>query len=186
MEFAALIPIFSAIINRIFPDPAVAAQAKLEMQNSLNAAQAEKDKADAAEMASQAQVVSAEVSSTSWLAANWRPVLMFMITIMIANQWIISPILVPILGHFGFTFAMPAFPSDAWNLLTVGIGGYIGKEAVIAHHEGKLAVAQVNAGAGQTMTSRLYFDALRAVKGGNLSQVEVDDANKVLSKLNIS
>lgn len=184
MEFTALIPIFSSIIERLFPDPVAQEQAKTQMQTALNQAQASAEQAEASEMASQAEVIKSETESKSWLASNWRPTLMFLIILLIANQWVISPVLIPILSYFHLTYALPAFPDNAWNLLTVGLGGYIGKEAVIAHQQGKLAVAQ--ASNAPTLTSKIFFDALRDVKGSALTDNEVADTNKVLSKLGIS
>jgi hypothetical protein len=188
MEFAALIPIFSSLIERFFPDPVQAAQAKLQMQQALNQAQSDKDKATADEMNAAGNVITTEMKGQNVLLANWRAILMLLIVAMIANQWIISPILIPILGFFHISYSVPTFPSEAWAMLTVGIGGYLGKEAVIEHHKGQANTAAIKAGAvptaAPTVAAKLYFDAIRAVKGRALTQSEVDDGNKILSALN--
>lgn len=64
----------------------------------------------------QASVVRAEVASKSWMARNWRPLLMLTFTYIIAHSFV----LVPLLG-------LPAvqIPPDMWDLLKLGMSGYI-------------------------------------------------------------
>src|SRR5712664_1815138 len=64
----------------------------------------------------QAKVITAEITSQSWLARNWRPILMLTFTFIVAWNYII----VPIAG------ATPAtIPPDMWTLMKIGVGGYI-------------------------------------------------------------
>lgn len=64
----------------------------------------------------QADVVKSEVQSTSWMARNWRPVLMLTFTYIVAHNFIIVPL-------FGITAV--AIPQDMWDLLKLGITGYV-------------------------------------------------------------
>jgi hypothetical protein len=64
----------------------------------------------------QARVVIAEAQSVSWLARNWRPLLMLTFVVILVYNWIISPL-----------FSQPSVtvPSDMWDLLKIGVGGYV-------------------------------------------------------------
>ena len=63
----------------------------------------------------------AEASSKHWLTATWRPALMWICIIVIFNNYILAPF-VNIL--FGTSLEL-SIPEPMWNLLTIGIGGYI-------------------------------------------------------------
>ena len=65
----------------------------------------------------QASVIKAEAASQSWLARNWRPLLMLdFILILFWNH-----LIVPIVGMEPATI-----PDQMWSLLKIGVGGYIG------------------------------------------------------------
>lgn len=64
----------------------------------------------------QADVIKAEANSHSWLARNWRPILMLVFTYIVAHNFVIAPL-----------FGIPSvpIPPDMWELLRIGMGGYI-------------------------------------------------------------
>ncbi len=64
----------------------------------------------------QSKVITAEITSQSWLARNWRPILMLTFTFIVAWNYIIVPIV-------GATAAV--IPPDMWTLMKIGVGGYI-------------------------------------------------------------
>ena len=89
-------------------------QAKLnEIQNAFVLQLAVLDTQFATE---QAKVVVAEVQSASWLARNWRPILMLTFTYIIAHNYVIAPL---------FHVTSVPIPVDMWDLLKIGMGGYI-------------------------------------------------------------
>jgi hypothetical protein len=104
----AILNIGNTIIERVFPDPAAAAQAKLalfEMQQ----------KGELTELTAQADIVKAEVQSESWLASSWRPILMLVFGGLIVARW--------------FGWAAPNL-SEAeylklWDIVQLGLGGYV-------------------------------------------------------------
>jgi hypothetical protein len=69
----------------------------------------------------QTQIILAEVSGQSWLQRNWRPILMLAIVAIVVNNYI----LVPYLGLFGVPATILDLPEKLWNLMTLGVGGYI-------------------------------------------------------------
>ena len=64
----------------------------------------------------QAQVIEAEVKSASWLARNWRPILMLTISAILFYNWIIVSL---------FSTQAVEIPADMWDLLKLGVSGYI-------------------------------------------------------------
>ncbi len=93
---------------------------KLEAQLALTKIEAEFQtrviEADVEWAKSQADVIKAEAQSTSWLARNWRPLLMLVFTYIIAHTYIFAPIL---------SITPLPLPTEMWELLKIGVGGYI-------------------------------------------------------------
>lgn len=60
-------------------------------------------------------IIKAEASSGSWLAANWRPLTMMIFVGMVVSWW------------FGFTpeRATPELMEDLFDLIKIGLGGYV-------------------------------------------------------------
>lgn len=63
----------------------------------------------------QSAVIIAEAQSQSWIARNWRPLIMIEFGTLIAL----------IATGYMDTDALNAVPEELWQLLTMGIGGYI-------------------------------------------------------------
>tara|TARA_R110000744_G_scaffold63569_2_gene130756 strand:- start:580 stop:981 length:402 start_codon:yes stop_codon:yes gene_type:complete len=73
------------------------------------------------ELQSAASIIKAEASSQHWLTATWRPALMWICIIVIFNNYILMPFANIIFG----TAVELTIPDPMWNLLTIGVGGYI-------------------------------------------------------------
>ena len=108
--------IANSIISKFVADPTE----KLKVQQQLLEAQTTlTSKAMDIQSAltdAQAKVITAEITSQSWLARNWRPILMLTFTFIVAWNYIVVPIV-------GATAA--AIPPDMWTLMKIGVGGYI-------------------------------------------------------------
>jgi len=77
-----------------------------------------------AEMATQqlqAKVINSEAKSEHWITSAWRPITMLVFVAIIANNYI----LVPYFQAFGLHIPMLNLTSQMWDLLKIGIGGYI-------------------------------------------------------------
>jgi hypothetical protein len=69
----------------------------------------------------QSAAVVAEAKSSSFIAKNWRPIMMLTFVAIIANNYI----LFPYITLFGGTAIALDIPPDMWGLLKIGVGGYI-------------------------------------------------------------
>lgn len=104
----AALNIGGQLIDRLWPNPADADKAKLELM-------AMAQRGELAELAGRAEIVKAEAASEHWLAANWRPILMLTFGALIVARW--------------FGWAAPNL-SEAeylklWSIVELGIGGYV-------------------------------------------------------------
>jgi hypothetical protein len=101
-------------VDSVITDISQRAQLKAALQQALLAA-------DVSELADQAGIIKAEAQSESWLTRSWRPMIMLMFGFIVAFNYIIEPVLV--MFHVPAT-ALP-MPQDLWDLLKLGIGGYV-------------------------------------------------------------
>lgn len=67
------------------------------------------------------EIVLAETKSDNWLQRNWRPLLMLIIVLIIANTFLI----IPIVNLFLTTKLIIVLPDAFYDLLAIGLGGYI-------------------------------------------------------------
>jgi hypothetical protein len=70
-----------------------------------------------------AEIIKTEAASGNWLTSAWRPILMLIITAIVAMNYLIFPVLALFMDT-GKVFALD-LPKELWNLLTIGVGGYI-------------------------------------------------------------
>jgi hypothetical protein len=74
----------------------------------------------------QSEVIIAEAKGESWLQRNWRPSLMAIFGIIVANNYILAPYLD---AMFDWTVVLE-IPEQLWGLLKLGVGGYIGGRSI--------------------------------------------------------
>lgn len=66
-------------------------------------------------------VIVAEAQGESWLQRSWRPLIMLMFGAILCNNYILAPYV----EAFSGTAVVLEIPDGMWNLLTVGLGGYV-------------------------------------------------------------
>lgn len=97
------------LIDKAVEDKDAATGIKAKLQEMVLTGQMKEIEAAAA-------VIVAEAKGDSWLQRSWRPLLMCLFGTIVANNYLIVPL-------FG-TPAAP-IPPDMWDLLKLGIGGYV-------------------------------------------------------------
>lgn len=120
---SALIPAVSGLIgkaiDRAIPDKDEAARLKAKIQSEAN-------QLATTELQGAVDIIKTEAGSEHKLAAVWRPVLMLVIVAIIANNYILAPYLG---AMFNWSVSLE-LPGQLWNLMTLGVGGYIGGRSV--------------------------------------------------------
>ncbi|GAB2799030.1 hypothetical protein GCM10027040_27550 [Halomonas shantousis] len=100
---------------------ALAESLKADPEAAIKLRQVEAD-LESVRIEAQAKVVIAEAQGESYLQRNWRPILMLTITAVVANNYLFAPYLG---AMFGSALTLD-LPDRLWDLMTLGVGGYIG------------------------------------------------------------
>lgn len=82
-----------------------------------------------------ASIIKAEAQGESWLQRNWRPLLMLSIVAIVVNNYLVYPYL----SLFGAPALVLDLPPELFNLMTMGVGGYVmgrSAEKVMANYKG--------------------------------------------------
>jgi len=112
-----MIPILEAglkILDKVIPDPSAKAEAQRKLIETQQAGEFK-------ELEASMNVVVAEAKSEHWLTANWRPITMLSFVAIICNNYIIYPYL----SLFWSQAPVLQIPPDMWELLKIGLGGYV-------------------------------------------------------------
>jgi len=104
-----LFPILEKTLDRVLPDTVQKDKVRAELQTALLANSAELER-------TAANIIMSEANGESWLQRNWRPMLMVLFGVIIANNFLIVPI---------FNTPTADIPPDMWDLLKLGLGGYV-------------------------------------------------------------
>jgi len=72
-------------------------------------------------MKARSQIIEAEAKSEHWITSAWRPITMLVFVAIIANNYV----LVPYFQAFGLQIPTLQLTDQMWELLKIGIGGYI-------------------------------------------------------------
>ena len=114
MNPLAIFDFGSTLLDKFFPDKNEAAKAKLELVKMQASGELSK-------LQTSAGIITAEAQSKHWLAANWRPITMLTFVVIIANNYILHPYL----SLFFDDAPVLEIPEDMWDLLKIGLGGYV-------------------------------------------------------------
>jgi hypothetical protein len=110
--FAPLLNTIFKTIEKSIPDKDLQEKLKADLNMQLLTSGTEELKASA-------KIIEAEAKS-NWYVSGWRPTLMYLLILIVAWNYILSPILFLIIK----VKTQVELPSDVWTLLTVGLGGY--------------------------------------------------------------
>lgn len=72
------------------------------------------------ELEAQKEIIIAEAKG-GWLQRNWRPILMLAIVTIVVNNYLVYPYL----SLFTSKALVLELPDKLWNLMMIGVGGYI-------------------------------------------------------------
>jgi hypothetical protein len=112
MLAAIIPPLLSGIfgvVDKAVEDKDQAAEIKSRLQEMVLTGQMK-------EIEAAASIIQAEARGESWLQRNWRPMLMCLFGLIVANNYVVAPI---------FHTPMADIPPDMWDLLKLGLGGYV-------------------------------------------------------------
>lgn len=111
----AVTGVVGKVVDRAVPDASEANRLKNDLFQAIMAS-------GNAEMQAAASIIVAEAQGESWLQRNWRPVLMLVIVAIVGNNYLLAPYINALFGNMVPVLELPA---RLWDLMTLGVGGYI-------------------------------------------------------------
>jgi hypothetical protein len=118
-----LIPLFANLLDRIFPDPKVAADAKLEVMKLAQSGELAQLNADTQLAVGQIEVNKVEAASSDGFTRNWRPFIGWTCGAAFAFKFIGGPLAVVIAQWFGHTIILPVFDFSEMSTILLGMLG---------------------------------------------------------------
>ena len=115
----ALLPAITEVLDRVIPDQAAAAKAKLEMEAKLL-------EAATAQASQQAEINKAEAGHSSIFVAGWRPYIGWVCGMAIAWAFLLAPMLSWLLPVMGVVAVVPPLQTEFLLELVfamLGLGG---------------------------------------------------------------
>ena len=108
------LPLLGTVLDKILPDTNAREEAKENLAKMAMTQEGE-------ELKGQFDVIAAEAKSEHWIVAAWRPITMLTFVVIIANNYILAPYI----ALFFDTDVTLTLPPDLWDLLKIGLGGYV-------------------------------------------------------------
>jgi hypothetical protein len=105
---SAVFGLGTTLIERLFPDPAAQAQAKLALLDM-------QQKGELTEFTAKADIIKTEAASGNFLTAAWRPITMLTFTALIVARW---------MGYSAPNITEPEV-LKLWDIVQLGLGGYV-------------------------------------------------------------
>jgi len=125
LPFLAAIPVIGKlfgkaldVVDNFVEDKDLANKIKAELNNQFLNVDMQKF---TEQIRAQSGIIMAEANSESFLARNWRPIIMLLFGIIIFNNYILNPWL----GMLFSVSVMLPIPAEMWSLLKLGLSGYV-------------------------------------------------------------
>ena len=108
------------VLVRFIPD----ADARVRLEAELTTRLVEETRL---RLAAQTTLIGLEITQGGWLTRNWRPILMIFIIFLLAFHGFLLPMADMLFGvRLAFVPRWAEIPDRLWDLLNIGLGGYIG------------------------------------------------------------
>lgn len=118
-----LIPILGNLLDRIFPDPKAAADAKLEVMRMAQAGELAQLDAELKLATGQIDVNKVEAANQSLFVAGWRPAIGWVCGLAFAFKFILGPAAVVAMAMAGHPITLPEFDFTEMSTILMGMLG---------------------------------------------------------------
>jgi hypothetical protein len=115
----AVLDIGGKLIDRMWPDPAQAATAKLELIKLQQSG-------DLAQMTGQLEINKVEAANANIFVSGWRPAIGWVCALALLYQYLVRPLAVAVFAAVGHPLpVMPGLDENLWQLMMamLGMGG---------------------------------------------------------------
>ena len=118
-----LVPLLANLLDRIFPDPKMAADAKLEVMKLAQSGELAQLNADVQLATGQAEVNKAEASNASLFVSGWRPFVGWICGAAFAFKFIGGPAAFVLSQWAGHPITLPVFDFTEMSTILMGMLG---------------------------------------------------------------
>jgi hypothetical protein len=120
---AAIIPLLSNLLDRVLPDPKVAADAKLEMLKMAQAGELAQLNADLQLATGQIDVNKVEAANQSLFVSGWRPAVGWSCALAFAFKFLGGPMVFVVAQWIGHPITLPQFDFTEMSTVLMGMLG---------------------------------------------------------------
>jgi len=120
---AALIPMLGNVFDRLFPDPAAAADAKVKVMEMAQRGELAHLDADLKMATGQMEVNRAEAQHASIFVAGWRPAIGWVCAAAFAFKFVLGPSAVVLMTMAGHPITLPEFDFSEMSTILLGMLG---------------------------------------------------------------
>lgn len=121
--FAALIPALGNLLDRVFPDPAAAADAKVKVMEMAQRGELAYLDADLKLATGQMEVNRAEAQHQSIFVAGWRPAIGWVCAAAFAFKFVVGPSAAVLMTMAGHPIVLPEFDFSEMSTILLGMLG---------------------------------------------------------------
>lgn len=125
-----LIPLLGNLLDKFFPDPAAANEAKLKLMQMAQTGELAQLDADLKLATGQIEVNKAEAASNSLFVSGWRPFIGWTCGAAFAFKFIIGPGAVVVMAMAGHPIVLPEFDFTEMSTILLGMLGLGGLRTV--------------------------------------------------------
>lgn len=122
----ALVPLLGNLLDKVFPDPKAANEAKLEVMRLAQTGELAQLNADLQLATGQMKVNEVEAASQSIFVAGWRPAVGWCCCLALAFKFILGPSAVVLMAMLGHPITLPEFDFTEMSTILLGMLGLSG------------------------------------------------------------
>ncbi len=119
----ALIPMLGNVFDRLFPDPAAAADAKVKVMEMAQRGELAQLDADLKMATGQMEVNKAEAQHQSIFVAGWRPAIGWVCAAAFAFKFVVGPTAAVLMAVAGHPITLPEFDFSEMSTILLGMLG---------------------------------------------------------------
>ncbi|MEG0082239.1 MAG: 3TM-type holin [Massilia sp.] len=127
---AALLPMLGSVFDRLFPDPAAAADAKVKVMEMAQRGELAQLDADLKMATGQIEVNRVEAAHQSLFVAGWRPAIGWVCGAAFAFKFVVGPSAVVLMAMLGQPIELPEFDFTEMSTILLGMLGLGGLRTV--------------------------------------------------------
>lgn len=120
---ALLLPLIGNVLDKLFPDPTAAGEAKMKLMELAQTGELAKLNAEMQIATGQLEVNKVEAANSSLFVAGWRPFVGWTCGAAFAFKFIGGPMLVFVAGYFGHPITLPEMDFTDMSTILMGMLG---------------------------------------------------------------